>query len=354
MRSEDIARLAGVSRSTVSRVINNYSNVPEETRIKVLKVIEQHQYEPNSFARALAGKKTDTIGLFAISMNEKENTTRIYQNNYFAPFVDAVVDTSNERGCYVLIHTVYSPDDFLKVKQAFLQKRIDGGIIVGTQKDIDIVREMVGLEYPLVLIDYDITEIMSEHLDRNHLAIVNSKDYEGATEAMEYLISLGHTDIGIICGQMNTYSGRERYTAYEDTLKRHHLTVNERFVLKGDFLKDTAYQEVKQLLSSGGTLPTAIFSANDDMAISAMEALSEFGLSVPDDISIAGFDDIQMASRIQPKLTSVRLPIYEMSKAAVEKIIELCDTQQPTFSTISFPARLMIRDSCQQPKPNHV
>ena len=98
MRSEDIAKLAGVSRSTVSRVINNYSNVPEETRAKVLKVIEQHQYEPNSFARALAGKKTDTIGLFAISMNEKENATRIYQNNYFAPFVDAVVDTANARG----------------------------------------------------------------------------------------------------------------------------------------------------------------------------------------------------------------------------------------------------------------
>lgn len=219
MRSEDIAKLAGVSRSTVSRVINNYSNVPEETRAKVLRVIEQHQYEPNSFARALAGKKTDTIGLFAISMNEKENTTRIYQNNYFAPFVDAVVDTSNARGCYVLIHTVYSPDDFLKVKQAFLQKRIDGGIIVGTQKDINIVREMVGLDSPLVLIDYDISEIMSEHLDRNHLAIVNSKDYEGTTEVIEHLISLGHQEIGIICGQMNTYSGRERYTAYEDTLK---------------------------------------------------------------------------------------------------------------------------------------
>lgn len=350
MRSEDIARLAGVSRSTVSRVINNYSNVPEETRAKVLKVIEQHQYEPNSFARALAGKKTDTIGLFAISMNEKENATRIYQNNYFAPFVDAVVDTSNARGCYVLIHTVYSPDDFLKVKQAFLQKRIDGGIIVGTQKDIDIVREMVGLDSPLVLIDYDISEIMSEHLDRNHLAIVNSKDYEGTVEAIEYLISLGHKEIGIICGRMNTYSGRERYMAYEDTLKKHGLALNEQFILQGDFLKETAYEEVKKLLASGIPLPTAFFSSNDDMAISAMEAFSEYGINVPEDLSIAGFDDVQLASRINPKLTSVRLPIYEMSKAAVEKVIELCDSQQPTFSTISFPARLVQRDSCQPPK----
>lgn len=349
MRSEDIAKLAGVSRSTVSRVINNYPNVPEETRIKVLKVIEQHQYEPNSFARALAGKKTDTIGLFAISMNEKENATRIYQNSYFAPFIDAVVDISNSRGCYVLIHTVYAPGDFLKVKQAFLQKRIDGGIIVGTQKDIDIVKEMVSLEAPLVLIDYDISEIMAEHLDKNHLAIVNSKDYEGTTEAIEYLIALGHRDIGIIQGSMSTYSGRERFAAYSDTLGRHGLAVNERFILPGEFLKERAYAEVVKLLDSGEPLPTAIFSSNDDMAISAIEALAERGISVPEQMSVIGFDDVQLAARIHPKLTSVRLPIFEMSKAAVDKVMELCDSRQPTFSTVSFPARLIERDSCARP-----
>lgn len=349
MRSEDIAKLAGVSRSTVSRVINNYPNVPEETRAKVLKVIEQHRYEPNSFARALAGKNTDTIGLFAISMNEKENANRIYQNNYFAPFVDAVVDTANARGCYVLIHTVYSPDDFLKVKQAFLQKRIDGGIIVGTQKDIDIVREMVGLEAPLVLIDYDIAEIMSEHLDKNHLAVVNSKDYEGAAEAVEYLIGLGHHEIGMIRGRMNTYSGRERYAAFVDTLNKHGLPVREPYLLEGEFLKDRAYEEVVRLLDSGEALPTALFSANDDMAISALEALSDHGIAVPEQMSIAGFDDIQLASRITPKLTSVRLPIYDMSRTAVEKVIELCGSGQPTFSTVSFPARLVVRDSCLPP-----
>lgn len=209
---------------------------------------------------------------------------------------------------------------------------------------------MVGLDSPLVLIDYDISEIMAEHLDRNHLAIVNSKDYEGTVEAIEHLIGLGHKEIGMICGRMNTYSGRERYMAYADTLKRHGLIPKDQYVLQGDFLKEKAYEEVKQLIASGNPLPTAFFSSNDDMAISAMEALAEHGISVPEDISIAGFDDVQLAARIHPKLTSVRLPIYEMSKAAVEKVIELCDSQQPTFSTISFPARLVERDSCQPPK----
>ncbi len=346
MRSEDIAKLAGVSRSTVSRVINNYSNVPEATRAKVLQVIEQYQYEPNSFARALAGKRTDTIGLFAISMNEKENASRIYQNSYFAPIVDLVVDTANARGFYVLIHTVYSPGDFQKIKQAFLQKRIDGGILVGTQKDIELVRELVSQEAPLVLIDYDISEIMAERLNKNHLAVINSMDYEGTVEAVEYLIGLGHREIGIIKGRMNTFSGRERYMAYENTLKKHGLPLMDEFILEGDFLKETAYKEASRL-ADGGRLPSALFSSNDDMAIAAMEAFAERGIIVPDHLSVIGFDDVQLAARITPKLTSVKLPIDDMAKAAVEKVIGLCNADEPTFSTASFPARLVIRDSCK-------
>ncbi|KAA9003972.1 LacI family transcriptional regulator [Paenibacillus spiritus] len=351
MRSEDIAKLAGVSRSTVSRVINNYANVPEETRAKVLRVIQQHHYEPNSFARALAGKKTDTIGLFAISMNERPGADRIYQNSYFAPFVDAVVDTANARGCYVLIHTVYSPDDFQKVKTAFAQKRIDGGILVGTQKDVGMVREMAELEAPVVLIDYDISEIMAERLDRGHLAVVNSKDYEGAAEAVESLIALGHRDIGMLCGRDNTYSGRERFLAYRDVLNRHGLPIEPAWVLQGEFLKREAYRAVEAMLTAGGPRPTALFCASDDMAISAMEALAANGLSVPGDLSLIGFDDIPLASGISPKLSSVRLPIYDMSKAAVEKVLELCDSAQPTFSTVSFPSRLVARESCGAPAP---
>lgn len=345
MRSEDIAKLAGVSRSTVSRVINNYPNVPEATRQKVLEVIQQHQYEPNLFARALAGKGTDTIGLFAISMNEQEHTSRIYQNSYFAPIVDLVVDTANAQGFYVLIHTIYSPDDFQKVTQAFLQKRIDGGILVGIQNDINLVAEMVKQDAPLVLIDYDISEVISERLDKNHLAIINSRDYEGTVEAIEYLISLGHKEIGIICGKMDTFSGRERYLAYQDTMQKHGLSIDKKFVLDGNFLKETAYDSVQSLISEG-RLPTALFCSNDVMAISAIEALTAAGLSVPDDMSVIGFDDAALASHISPKLTSVRLPIDEMAKAAVDKVIALCQTEATAFSTTSFPTQLIIRESC--------
>jgi len=347
MRSEDIAKLAGVSRSTVSRVINNYPNVPPATREKILKIIEQHQYEPNSYARALAGKATNTIGLFVVSTADKTSGHRIYQNNYFAPFVESVVDAANSLGYYVLIHTLYTVEDYHKVKQACQQKRIDGAILVGTRRQVDVIRELVGLESPIVLIDYDIGEIIAHRLDRSNVSVINSKDYDGATEAVEHLISLGHRKIGMINGSAHTFSGSERYKAYESALQRHGLTLEPHYILNGEFLKQNAYHEVKGLLSSGAELPTAFFTANDDMAAAAYEAFQEFGLSIPGDISIVGFDDGPIATQLTPKLTTVRLPIYDMSREAVHKVVALCEQTISAFSTVSFPAPLILRDSCR-------
>ncbi len=345
MRSEDIARLAGVSRSTVSRVINNYSNVPEKTRAKVMRVIEENHYEPNTSARVLAGKGMNTIGLFVVSTAEKQNPNRIYQNSYFAPFVETIVDTVNRLGYYVLIHTVYSEDDFLKVKQAFLQKRIDGGIIVGTERNDGMVRAIAKLALPFVLIDYDIAELLEHRLDKDYAAVVNSKDYEGAAMAVRYLIELGHKRIGFISGRLNTQSGRERHQAFLDTMREHGLEVPGEFVMNGEFIRQKAYDEVKRLLAESRR-PTAIFSANDTMALGAMDACRELQLRIPDDISIAGFDDIPVASQLLPALTTVRLPIYEMSQAAAEHIVDMCEQGSSSFSTMSFPTRLMIRDTC--------
>lgn len=347
MRSEDIAKLAGVSRSTVSRVINNYPNVPPATRDKVLQVIEQHQYQPNSYARALAGKATNTIGLFVVSTAEKTDGNRIYRNNYFAPFVESVVDTANSLGYYVLIHTLYALEDYQKVKQACLQKRIDGAILVGTRKQVDVIRELVGLEAPIVLIDYDIGEIIYHRLDRSNVAVINSKDYDGATAAVEHLIALGHRTIGMINGSVSTFSGSERYNAYEAVLQSHGLPLEPHYILNGEFLKHNAYHEVKGLLASGQELPTAFFAANDDMAAAAYEAFHEFGFSIPEDISIVGFDDGPIATQLVPKLSTVRVPIDDMSKEAVHKVVALCEQTVTAFSTVSFPAPLIVRDSCR-------
>lgn len=347
MKSEEIAKLAGVSRSTVSRVINNYTNVPEETREKVMKIIEQYGYEPNTSARVLAGKGTNTIGLFVVSIADKGNPNRIYQNNYFAPFVDAVVDTANALGYYVLIHTVYSREDYLKVKQAFLQKRVDSGIIIGTEKDTVTVMDIAQKGYPIAIIDYDMDEITRTNLNNSNLILINSMDYEGTIMAMNYLIQLGHREIGIITGRLNTYSGRQRYSAYEYVLREHGININKNYILRGDFLKRKAYQETKKLIQSG-RLPTAIFVCNDDMALSAMDALKEEGIRIPEDISIVGFDDVPVVSQLKPALTTVKVPVYEMAKKAVEELIQGTDEGSMKFSSFSFPTLLIERETVKK------
>ncbi|WP_438431351.1 LacI family DNA-binding transcriptional regulator [Gorillibacterium sp. sgz500922] len=345
MRSEDIARLAGVSRSTVSRVINQYPNVPEETRRKVMKVIEEHHYEPNTNARVLAGKGTDTIGLFVISTAEKTRGNRIYQNNYFAPFVDALVDTANALGYYVLIHTVYSEEDFQKIRQAFSQKRIDGGVIVGTQKNLEEIRSIVQLGEPLVLIDYDPAELARHHMDNNTVAVINTKDFAGGSEAVAHLIALGHREIAFISGRLNTHSGRERLRAYESALEEHGIPLRKELVLDGDFRRGPACRAVTEFLAAGER-PTAFFAANDEMALGALDAFRDFGLRVPEDVSLIGFDDSPIASRLTPALTSVRLPIAEMSQTAAETVVAMCRKRSASFSAVSFPTRLVVRESC--------
>lgn len=344
MKSEDIAKLAGVSRSTVSRVINNYKNVPEETRQKVMKVIEQYQFHPNNSARVLAGKKTDTIGLFIVSIAEKDNINRVYRNNYFSPFVDAVIDNANANGIYVLVNSIYSMKDYEKVKRAFLERRIDAGIIVGTEKEIDVIADVAAMGYPFSIIDYSPEEIL-HRIKKGRVAVINSTDDEGTRKMMEYLIGLGHKDIGILSGRMNTYSGRIRYEAYRKVLKEYGFNPKKEWVLKGEFIKKTAAQEVMNMIGHG-ELPTALFCCNDDMALSAIDVLQHEQIHIPDDISITGFDDIMPASLVKPALTTVRVPLYSMAQKAVEEVLEMIGDTTGSINIFNLETELVIRDSC--------
>jgi len=345
MKSEDIARLAGVSRSTVSRVINNYPNVPEETRAKVLKIIEEYNYEPNTSARILAGKSNNTIGLFVISISENDGPSKIYQSAYYSTFINTVVDAANTVGYYVLVHTIYSGKDYAKISQSFMQKRISGGILVGNEKDSDAIKKIAKLGYPIGIVDYDVGEIEKNKLNNSGVIVINSADFEGTVEALNHLIKLGHRDIGIITGRMGTYSGKERYRAYEYVLKENGIEVKPEFILKGEFLKKNAYDEVKKLIHSK-KLPTALFACNDDMAIAAMEVFMDEGIRVPEDISIIGFDDIPMASHVKPALSTVKVPVYDMVTRATEALINNIEHGTKTFSNFTYPVEFINRDTC--------
>lgn len=350
MKSDEIAKLAGVSRSTVSRVVNNYPNVPEETRCRVMDVIRKYEYQPNTSARILAGKPNNTVGLFIISISEQDANHRVYQNNYFAPFMEIIVDALNTRGYYALVNILYKREDYELLKQAFMQKRIDGGVIVGTEMASDVFNDVLKMGYPLAIIDLDPDEARKFKGGQAHLTLVNSMDYDGAYQAMEYLIGLGHREIGLLAGRMSTFSGRERYKAYLDAMNKYALKVREEFRLKGEFQKKNTVSEVNRL-ADRGRLPTALFSSNDDMALSAIEIFRERGIRVPGDISIVGFDDIALAQNANPPLTTVTVPIYDMARKAVDSVVNAMRTGDKSQSIVSLPVKLTVRNSCKEVSP---
>ncbi len=347
MKSEEIAKIAGVSRSTVSRVINNYSNVPEETREKVMRVIKEYNFEPNISARVLAGKGTDTIGLFLFSVYDKNNPHRVYGNSYFGPFVEAVIDTGNYKGYYVLVHTIYDPSDCWRIRQTFSQKRIDAGIIIGTERN-QVMRSMISeIKYPLAIVDFDPEEIKSIMPQDAQIAVINSNDAMGIRACVDRLVSLGHTEIGFIEGRDTTYSGYVRKEEFKRRMAHHGLSCKKQFWLKGGFIRTKTEAAVNRLIKTGA-LPTAFIAANDEMAMVAMDTFKQHGIRVPEDISIIGFDDSPVANVVRPALTTVRIPFYHMAQKAVQTLSDMIESKGTGLIQYQMDVEFIQRESCNK------
>ncbi len=342
MKSEDIAKLAGVSRSTVSRVINNYPNVPDATRKKVMRVIEEMGYEPNTSAQILAGKANNTIGLFVVSIYNRDN---IYQSDYYSSIINAAVDAANSSGYYVLIHTVYSAQDYYRISQTFLQKRISGGLLVGNEKDTAQIKKLMQTGVPIGIVDYDLSELAASSKGCENLVVINSDDYNAAREAVYYLYELGHRRIGVMVGRLQTYSGRQRYRGYLDAMRELSLPVEDACVLHGDFLYSTAKDLTLHMIEAD-SLPEAIVSCNDNMAIAVIDALREHQISVPEDISIIGFDDIPTASQITPRLSTYHVPLYQMVTRVTDRVIGHIEGHSSGIETETIPLAFMKRETC--------
>lgn len=346
MKSEDIARLAGVSRSTVSRVINNYTNVPEKTREKVMKVVREYNYMPNTFARTLAGKKSNTIGLFFVITGETFQNSRIARNDYFESYLSYLVDIANAMDYYVLVNTIRLETEYEKLNQAFLEKRIDGGILIGTQDDTLSKLHMDNIKAPMVIFDYDEGSLQEQGYGKNDLTLVNSMDRSGIEKAVAYLKDKGHKEIGFIMGNLKTRSARVRYQGFIDAMAQHQLEVNPSYMIKGEFSVKEAYKGIKESISTN-KLPTAYISSNDYMALEVMKALQEEGYEVPRDMAIIGFDNVHLSEQSNPPLTSLEPKFYDMAKKAVELLdSKLKNPEVVTQASYNFSVDIVVRESC--------
>lgn len=327
MKSDDIAKLAGVSRSTVSRVINNYPNVPEKTRKKVQDVIDKYGYTPNSIARTLAGKKNKIIGLFIFDnfynkeIDPKYPVYSVHDSPYLSELITYVTDAAENNNYNILISVVNSPNKKSKLNELISSDIISGAIIVGGETDKEIIGKIIKSNIKTVFID--------ESLDGEYKNIIHvfSENYEGAYLATQKLIEAGHTKIAHITGNLKKFDARERFRAFKDCLVDNGIKLNKNYIIEGDFSLKSGYNAAKELFEKNkADMPTAIFIANDLMAVKAIEFFNSQNIIIPDNLSIIGFDNHSFAEVLVNGLSTISRPISELAIKAVNNLIKFIDS----------------------------
>ncbi|UOF90347.1 LacI family transcriptional regulator [Fodinisporobacter ferrooxydans] len=326
----DVAKEAGVSISTVSRVINNTGRIGEKTRKKVLEVVEQLNYHPSVVASALTGKRTCTIGLIIPDV----------ANPFFAELSRSIEDHGRELGFNLLMcNTDNNPDTEEMYLSLLKQKSVDGIIIGTTTKNYNLLRELQKEHFPIALIAQDIPELM--------LDVVTVDDFLGGYMATSHLVSLGHEKIGCILGTLARTSEKYRYQAYRQVLEENGLDFDEDFVMHTDYSMEDSKRAALELLRSPKR-PTAVFANYDSLAIGVYQAAKELGLKIPEDISVIGFDNTILASIVDPPLTTIAQPIHEMGQQVMDLLVQEIEGRKNTKRRLVLPPELIIRNSTKQ------
>jgi len=330
----DIARMAGVSKKTVSRVINRSGLVKDETRDRILKIVEEHGYQPDPQARALALRRSHLVALITDQPNPQ------YIVDIMAGILDSLAGTHYQlvvRPCDRRSPTLY--DELSEIIQ---HQKFFGVILTPSiSEDDELIGRLHRIGCPYVRI-----AAVSLDLPEN---MIETHDYVGAAEAARHIAGLGHTRIAHIRGPNTFLSAKERLRGFRVGLAEYGLKLADEYLLTGGYTFDSGMQCGAELLSLDAP-PTAVFAGNDEMAVGVYQAVRRAGLQVPDDLSIVGFDDAPIATRIWPMLTSVKLPIGHMGRTAAQLLVSNHDpmAMEPPTTTSVMPS-LIVRGSAAAP-----
>lgn len=333
MRSVDIAKLAGVSRSTVSRVLNKYSNVPENTRKKVEDAIKRYGYIPNNCARNLKGKSNKVIGLFFVDYSWGTDKHTIQNSPFFSKFIAYTVDKAEILGYNILISVIKNKTMFSEVEILFRNKTISGAIFMGDEIEDTDIENLIVEGSKIVLYN------QKNKTNNSNVILINSNNVKGAYLATQKLVENGHRKIGHITGNINKLSVIERFEGFEKKLKEEKIEINPNYISYGSLHREIyGYEAMKNILEiNKDNYPTAIFAASDLLMIGALKAIKEFGLNVPKDISIIGFDDIDMCKFSDPPLSTIACSFENIANEAVGKLIELIEVGELDSNIYCLP-----------------
>lgn len=324
---KDVAKAAGVSVSTVSHVINKTRFVSPETAAAVTTAVDEMGYQPSYLARALKSKRTQTLGMLVTSST----------NPFFAEVISGV-----EEGCFragyslILCNCGEQPGRQRSYLETLMQKRIDGLAVMTTRRDDDFQTELGRLgTMPRVVLDSATME---------HACAIGDDSVTGGRLAAEFLISREHTSIGCLTGPVTHPRSKDRFAGFEAGLRAVGLSLNHDLVVAGDLTAHGGYEAMQRLLENGN-VPTAIFAFNDLMAMGAYRAILERGLSIPEDISIVGYDDLEIAAFMVPALTTIRQPGFDLGLEAAEILTSNLENGSELPEIIRKTPELVVRDS---------
>jgi LacI family transcriptional regulator len=328
---EDIAKQAGVSRSTVSRVINDYPHVREHVRKRVLQIIQSTGYHPNAAARTLASQRSWTIGFVL-----PRSVSSFFTDPYFPRFTQGVAQACNQNNYTLGLFLVGTKEDEEKIFPRISRKGLLDGILVQSGQTGDqLIERLANSNIPLV--------IAGRPFHCNDVNYIDVDNINAAYNATSHLILLGYKRIGMIAGPTNTTVGLDRREGYVKALIERGRNFDESLFIEGDFTEESGYYAMKRMLDDK---PDAVFAASDIMAIGAMRAARETGFSIPDDIAFVGFDDLPIATLLKPRLTTVRQPVHQFGIKAVEILIDLIENGVTPTRRIILETELIVRESC--------
>jgi LacI family transcriptional regulator len=328
---KDIARLAGVSHTTVSRVLNNKPGVKEGTRQRIVQVISDLEYEPNLVARSLVMKKSRTLGMVITTI----------RNPFYLELAQGIEDTARSFGYSVYLcctnYDLAREEEHIKVLR---RKGVDGIIVSSAHVNDAYIASVVEEDFPIVLVNRRVLEPdLSDRVD--YIGVNNVK---GGEIAVEHVVKMGRRRIGLITGNRDSSITVERMTGTRRVLERYGIPVDERLIFEGDFLQQSGYDGSIHFLSLKEP-PDAVVSFNDYMALGVYDALMQHGVRVPDDIALVGFNDIEFASLQMVSLTTISQKKYVLGFMAVRRLMQRIAGEQAGLEWILEP-ELIIRRSC--------
>lgn len=326
---EDIARLSGVSRSTVSRVINEEENVKDQTRQKVMQVINSYNFQPNLAARGLASGRTNVIGVVIPA-----SVTVIFTDPYFPQLLQGVSAVCNTREYSVMLWLSEPEYERRMISRILHNGLVDGVLVASIPMNDPIIESIVESKMPYILI--------GRHPNGgvNYLDVDN---VQSSRKATMHLVRLGYKRIATITGIQNQISGYDRYQGYLKALQDSNFPARPELVAEGDFTEEGGYKAMMRLLKYK---PDAVFVASDTMAYGAMRALREANLRIPEDVAIVGFDDLPNSSKTVPPLTTIRQMPSMMGSRAVEFLINAIESGIRSTQGIIMDTELVVRESC--------